>query len=112
MINKKFICQRFKFSTIPLKKKKSEHEKNEEEIKDSIIIQRYQNNILQSTLTRIMKSRIGIETSHEWLVEQAAEQIDLFKVQPQQIKENIEKLIEKGVIKRSDKNKSYYEYIA
>jgi len=112
MINKKFTCQRFKFSTIPLKKKKSEHEKNEEEIKDSIIIQRYQNNILQSTLTRIMKSRIGIETSHEWLLEQAAEQIDLFKVQPQQIKENIEKLIEKGVIKRSDKNKSYYEYIA
>ena len=112
MINKKFTCQRFKFSTIPLKKKKSEHEKNEEEIQDSIIIQRYQNNILQSTLTRIMKSRIGIETSHEWLIGEAAGQIDLFKVQPQQIKENIEKLIEKGIIKRSDKNKSYYEYIA
>ena len=112
MINKNFTSQRFKFSTIPLIKKKSESEKKDEEIQDSEIIQRYQNNILQSTLTRIMKSRIGIETSHEWLVSEAAKQIDLFKAQPQQIKENIEKLIEKGIIKRTEQNLACYEYIA
>jgi hypothetical protein len=78
MINKNFNSQRFKFSTIPLIKKKSESKKKDEEIQDSEIIQRYQNNILQSTLTRIMKSRMGIETSHEWLVSEAAKQIDLF----------------------------------
>ena len=43
---------------------------------------------------------------------EAAKQIDLFKAQPQQIKENIEKLIEKNVIKRNAKNRTCYDYIA
>jgi ribosomal protein L19E len=59
-----------------------------------------------------MKSRIGQETTHVWLVNEAAKQIDLFKAQPQQIKENIEKLIEKNVIKRNEKNRTCYDYIA
>ena len=109
IINKNFNNQRLKFSTIPLIKKKSESEQKKEEIQEGEIIKRYQNNILQTTLTRIMKSRIGIETTHEWLVNKTAEQIDLFKAQPQQIKENIEKLIEKNIIKR---NGASYEYIA
>ena len=56
-----------------------------------------------------MKSRIGQETSHVWLVGEASKQVDLFKAQPQQIKENIEKLIEKNIIKRKGAS---YEYIA
>ena len=56
-----------------------------------------------------MKSRIGTKTSHVWLVNESAKQIDLFKAQPQQIKENIEKLIEKNIIKRDGGN---YDYIA
>ena len=56
-----------------------------------------------------MKSRIGQETSHIWLVNEVSKQVDLFRAQPQQIKENIEKLIEKNIIKR---NTSNYEYIA
>ena len=56
-----------------------------------------------------MKSRIGKETNHVWLVNEASKQIYLFKVDPQQIKENIEKLIEKNIIKR---NHASYEYIA
>ena len=59
-----------------------------------------------------MKSRIGQPTSHVWLVGETSKQIDLFKAQPQQIKENIEKLIEKNVIKRSDADRTCYEYIA
>jgi len=45
-------------------------------------------------------------------MDETAKQIDLFKPQPQQIKENIEKIIEKGVIKRSVLNSDCYEYIA
>ena len=111
-INKNFNCSKIKFSTIPLKQKKSDLEINEQELKDSQIIKRYQNNIIQSTITRIMKSRIGQETTHVWLMNETSKQIDLFKAQPHQIKENIEKLIEKNVIKRSDKIGSMYEYIA
>ena len=111
-INKNFTCSRMKIQTIPLPQKKSATEQKQAELEEAQIIKRYQDNILQATLTRIMKSRIGQETSHVWLVNEAAKQIDLFKAQPQQIKENIEKLIEKNVIKRNEKNRTCYDYIA
>ena len=56
-----------------------------------------------------MKTRIGVETTHTWLVNETAKQIHLFNANPQQIKENIEKLIEKVIIKRKGVS---YEYIA
>ena len=111
-INKDFICSKIRFNTIPLKLKKSESERKKEELEDLEIIQKYQSNILQSTITRIMKTRIGQKTTHIWLIEETAKQIDLFNAQPHQIKENIEKLIEKNVIKRADDISSNYEYIA
>ena len=108
-INMNFTSARPKFNTISLPQKKtaSELQKNEEE--EAKIIKKFQENILQATLTRIMKSRIGQETTHVWLVGETSKQVDLFKAQPQQIKENIEKLIEKNIIKRNGSN---YEYIA
>ena len=75
-------------------------------------IQIYKNNIIQSTITRIMKSRIGTETTNLWLANETAKQIDLFNAQPEDIKLNIEKLIERCIIKRSDKNRACYEYIS
>ena len=111
-INKDFAVARQKFRTLPLAVKKSADQIKEIELEEAEINRRYQNNILQSTLTRIMKSRIGQNTTHAWLISEAAKQIDLFRAQPQQIKENIEKLIEKNVMKRLDNNKSCYEYIA
>ena len=111
-INMNFVSSRVKIQTIPLAQKKSASEVKQAEIEEAQIIKRYQDNILQATLTRIMKSRIGQETTHVWLVNEAAKQIDLFKAQPQQIKENIEKLIEKNVIKRNEKNRTCYDYIA
>ena len=95
-----------------MKKKKSAEEIKKEEIEENKIIKRYKSNILQATLTRIMKNRIGQKTTHLWLVEETAKQIDLFNAQPQQIKENIEKLIEKNIIKRAEEDRTCYEYIA
>ena len=111
-INQNFNTARQKFNTFPLTVKKSPAEIRENELEEAIITKRYQDNILQSNLTRIMKSRIGQVTTHTWLVSETAKQIDLFKAQPQQIKENIEKLIEKNIIKRPDDNRTCYEYIA
>ena len=108
-INMNFSVNHQKFNTLPLPQKKSASEIKAAEAEEAQITKRYQDNILQATLTRIMKSRIGQNTSHVWLVNEAAKQIDLFKAQPQQIKENIEKLIEKSIIKRNGAN---YEYIA
>ena len=108
-INRKFSVNRQKFNTLPLPQKKTADEIKASEMEETQIIKKYQDNILQATVTRIMKSRIGQETSHVWLVGEASKQVDLFKAQPQQIKENIEKLIEKNIIKRKGAS---YEYIA
>ena len=111
-INKNFTCSKMRFTTLPLKKKKPSEEIKKEEIEEQKIIKRYESNIIQATLTRIMKSRIGQKTTHLWLVEETVKQIDLFNVQPQQIKENIEKLIEKNIIKRDEEDRNCYIYIA
>ena len=108
-INMDFSVPHQKFNTIPLASKKTADEIKASEIEEAKIAKRYQENIIQATVTRIMKTRIGQNTTHVWLVGEASKQIDLFKVQPQQIKENIEKLIEKNVIKRDG---ACYEYIA
>ena len=111
-INKNFTVARQKFNTMPLAVKKTAAEVRETELEEAQITKRYQDNILQATLTRIMKSRIGQKTTHVWLVNETAKQIDLFKAQPQQIKENIEKLIEKNIMKRADYDRTCYDYIA
>ena len=46
------------------------------------------------------------------LINEVSKKISLFTVQPQQIKENIEKIIEKNIIVRDEENPSYYKYIA
>ena len=110
--NKNFTISVQKFQTLPLNMKKTPAEEKDQELEELQIIKRYQDNILQATLTRIMKSRYKQKATHTWLISEASKQIDLFKAQPQQIKENIEKLIEKNIIKRSIKDRSCYEYIA
>ena len=111
-LNKNFIVEKQKFQTLPLNVKKTASEIKEIEEEEAVITKKYQDNIIQATLTRIMKSRIGQETTHTWLISEASKQIDLFEAQPQEIEENIEKLIEKGIIKRAEKDKACYEYIA
>ena len=93
---------------MPIKKTKEQCEA--EEKLEGIIYKKYKDNIIQSNITRIMKSRIGQETTHVWLINEAAKQIDLFKAQPAELKNNIEILIEKNIIKRINSN--CYEYIA
>jgi hypothetical protein len=59
-----------------------------------------------------MKGRIGQKTTHVYLVNEVAKQIDLFQAQPPQIKERIECLIEKQIIKRNEGDRNCYDYVA
>ena len=111
-INKNFLCSKIRFTTLPLNKKKLTEQIKKEEIENQQLIRRYENNIIRATLTRIMMSRLGQKNTLLWLIEETTKQIDLFKPHPEQIKENIEKLIEKNIIKRSEEDNSCYEYIA
>ena len=65
-------------------------------------------NMIQATLTRIMKRRIGQKITHLSLVNETIKEIGSFKIKQKLIKENITKLIEKNVIRR---NGPLYEYI-
>ena len=109
--NKDFICPRQKIITLPMGLKKTPEQTKKENEENDIFIKKNQNIILQSTITRIMKSRIGKKTPHTWLINEVVKQVDFFRAQPQQIKENIEKLIEKGIITRA-KDNSCYDYCA
>ena len=107
-----FNIQNIKFNTLPLNIKKSEKETKMEEQESKMVIQKYQNNIIQATLARIMKSKVGQKVDHIGLINEVSKQIIQFQAQPQQIKENIEKLIEKNIISRAKDNNSCYEYIS
>ena len=72
----------------------------------------HRNHIIDACVTRIMKGRIGQKTTHVFLVNEVAKQIDLFQAQPPQIKERIECLIEKQILIRNVDDRNCYEYVA
>lgn len=111
-INKEFVCNNLKIQTLPLAMKKSSGENQQQDQTDAINLKNYQNILIDANITRIMKSRINIKTTHGWLVTEVVKQIELFQAQPPQIKERIEALIEKQIIKRNEKDRNCYEYLA
>jgi hypothetical protein len=100
-----------KFSTLPYQVKNNNGEEKELNEEEAIIKERFQNNIIQATIARIMKCRIGEINSHDWLINEVTKNIHLFDAKPKQIKANIENLIDKNVIKRSAINRNCYDYI-
>lgn len=59
-----------------------------------------------------MKGRIGQKTTHGNIITEVTKQITLFTPQPPFIKERIEHLIEKEIIKRKQDDFNSYEYVA
>ena len=106
-----FNSKKSRFNTKSLFKK-SEQEIKKDEKDEAECIRKFNNNIIQATIARIMKSQNGKKVQHVWLINEVSKQISLFTAQPQQIKENIEKIIEKSIIARDEENPSYYIYIA
>jgi len=111
-VNAEFSLQSLIFTTLPTKTRKKPGEDEEQEQKDIQNLRAYRNIIIDATVTRIMKGRINQKTTHAFLVAEVAKQIEMFQAQPPQIKERIEALIEKQIIKRKDGDKSCYEYVA
>ena len=106
--NHKFFLEKLKFNTLPIK---TPQQIKEEEEKEMELDRETQDILIKETLERIMKSRIGKTTKHFWLINAVSKQIDYFRAQPKQIKDNIEKLIEENKIRRGQV-KTCYEYIA
>lgn len=111
-INKNFNPQNLKINLLPFAFKMSTNEANAEKEREEIAAKTEENYIIDSYLVRIMKSRIGKETNHSQLVSEVAKQITLFVAQPNKIKDRIESLINKNIIKRDPDNYNIYQYIS
>lgn len=111
-INKDFMPNSLKISCLPGVYKKPKDQAEEQERNEAMNMKAYQNMLLDACLTRIMKGRIGKKTTHLELVNEAAKQIEMFVAQPNQIKDRIETLIGKGIIKRNENDHNLYEYIS
>ena len=108
-INTDFEPQIIRFNTIPMPKKKTGEEIENEEKMSEEGYQRYKDCIIKSTATRIMKG--WKKATHTQLVKEIDNQIVLFTPQSTEIKKNIEKLIEQNFIKRVKNEEDCYEYV-
>ena len=92
------------------KKKTKEEIKNEEESEEEYY-RIYRNNIIQVTIIRIMKSRKEQATTKDWLVSETINQIDRFMATSDMIEYNIENLIKKHLLKKSENFEKCFEIV-
>lgn len=112
-INKKFNNSNVKLSLIPsgnIKKSKTQLKKDDEEVKK--LKETYEEQIIDLTITRIMKGRIGKDTKHNELIAEICKHIELFVPKVDQIKNRIENLINRNVIQRKHEFSDMYEYVS
>ena len=110
-INPKFKYNLVKVNFIPktahkkkdLSKKTEIENQVEEEIKSERAM------VLDAMIVRIMKARK--KERHTELMNEVIKQVNLFKPQPQMIKQSIERLIEKEYLERDDSDRQVYIYI-
>lgn len=66
--------------------------------------------VIDAMIVRIMKARTRLD--HNLLLEELFKQCVLFKPQPQQVKMQLEHLIEREFIKRDPNERNIYIYVA
>lgn len=68
--------------------------------------------VIDGSVVKIMKTNKDRAVPHTELIQKSAEMITLFKAQPQQIKMRIEDLIMKQYMRRDEKDRTKYWYVA
>jgi cullin 3 len=113
-LNMNFVNPTIKVSCLPvaLKSRKNEDELEKKEKEEQKNNRKYMNDMIDSSLVRIMKGRKDMVTTHQELINEVSSSINLFNANPTQIKERIESLIERKLLKRADNNRNCYEYIS
>ena len=100
-INKKFKSKKRKINMSFSIREKS---------KEKSDVQVDRNLILQSTIVRIMKSRKVLNYNN--LVVEICKNVSIFKPEPKLIKRNVELLIEKEYLERSEDDHQTFKYLA
>lgn len=110
-LNMNFSHVNSKLSFIPPSGKKKAQNQDTEKNKENNDVMSMQHMIIDSTITRIMKGRIGKQTTHSELITETVRQIELFVPKVDMVKFRIE-FNRKKIIKRKDDNYDQYEYIS
>lgn len=89
------------------KKKSAEPTEEDKELEKGIRQERQQ--ICDGNIVKVMKTHKSV--IHVDLVQKVIAQISTFQAQPAMIKQRIESLIERGYMKRDEKQKGLYIYV-
>lgn len=92
-------------------KKKTEDQTNQDsKLQEEVSKER--GAVIDGAVVKIMKTNKDSAVTHQHLIAKVMEMISLFKAQPAQIKMRIEDLIMKQYMRRDDKERSKYWYVA
>ena len=104
-LNKEFSSATVRIGLVPSVKLDKPEDKEQEDIE----VTNARKFVLESVLVRVMKSRRTIP--HSELIAEVVKQVASFKAQPTQIKTEIESLIQREYIARSEQDSSIYIYL-
>ena len=105
-INNDFTSAKIKLKC-NLKMKTSQNEKPEHHDDDYVLKAR--ENVLDSVIVRIMKSRKML--SHNNLLEEIMKLVTLFRPDPKMVKKRLESLIDRSYLTRDEENRNTYQYL-
>lgn len=90
--------------------KKKADDQNDNKLHDEVSKER--GAVIDGAIVKIMKTNKDSTVRHQDLVGKVMEMISLFKAQPAQIKMRVEDLINKQYMRRDDKDRTKYWYVA
>lgn len=110
-VNVKFKNKLIKVTFIPqvVHKKKEPGQQSEQDKKVLNEIKQERKHVLDAMIVRIMKARK--QEKHMELTTEVMKQVTLFRAQPAQIKQSIERLIEKEYLERDENDRQKYTYL-
>lgn len=112
-INPKWQVANILVKLVPIgaaKKKAHDEQHNDNKLHEEVSKER--GAVIDGAIVKIMKTNKDAAVKHQELVIKVMEMISLFKAQPPQIKMRIEDLIMKQYMRRDDKDRTKYWYVA
>lgn len=109
-LNLNYKNNSIKVNLVPTKTEKKKADADDSKRNDAV--EKERNMVAQANIVKIMKTNQGHSVKHTDLVSQTIELCRLFKAQPPMIKSAIEHLLQTGYIRRDEKDRSKYWYIA
>lgn len=111
-VNLKWAVANILVKLVPIGAAKKKTDDNGQENKLNDEVSKERGAVIDGAIVKIMKTNKDSAVKHQDLTVKVMEMISLFKAQPPQIKVRIEDLIMKQYIRRDEKDRTKYWYVA